>query len=275
MHRLGWCEKKSAMRQPSCFSKKFFFFFRKFFDEFSVFSFSSTSKETRRKTFDRSFSRRNMLSFFAFFHQKTEQTLYHPLRAFRFGRRERKRERTSSRPLFAPLEGEESNALSTLPPLLSLRSREGGKNGLRTQKNPRRTWMWLTGLGLSACTMSGNFIPSRTKNTGMLLPDQVPVALARVELDREAARVADRLGRAALVDDGREARDDGRLHPRRAEEVGAGQVRDVVRRLEEALGRGAAGVDDALRDALAVELSIFFLGVGVGGRRGGRVGVSE
>ena len=32
------------------------------------------------------------------------------------------------------------------------------------------SWMWLTGLGLSACTMSGNFMPSRMKKTGMLLP---------------------------------------------------------------------------------------------------------
>ena len=93
---------------------------------------------------------------------------------------------------------------------------------------------------------------------GHVVPDQVPVALARVELDREAARVADGLWRAALVDDRREARDDGRLRPGRAEEVGAGQVRDVVGRLEEALGGGAAGVDDALGDALAVKLHFFF-----------------
>ncbi len=27
------------------------------------------------------------------------------------------------------------------------------------------SWMWFLGLGLSACTMSGNLMPSRTKNT--------------------------------------------------------------------------------------------------------------
>lgn len=32
------------------------------------------------------------------------------------------------------------------------------------------TWMWFLGLGFSAWTMSGNFMPSRMKNTGMLLP---------------------------------------------------------------------------------------------------------
>jgi hypothetical protein len=30
--------------------------------------------------------------------------------------------------------------------------------------------MWDFGFGLSACTISGNFIPSRTKNTGKLFP---------------------------------------------------------------------------------------------------------
>lgn len=32
------------------------------------------------------------------------------------------------------------------------------------------SWMWDLGLGLRAWTMSGNFMPSRMKNTGMLLP---------------------------------------------------------------------------------------------------------
>lgn len=27
------------------------------------------------------------------------------------------------------------------------------------------SWMWLLGLGLNACTMSGNFMPSRMKKT--------------------------------------------------------------------------------------------------------------
>lgn len=107
--------------------------------------------------------------------------------------------------------------------------------------------------------------PVPHEEDGHVVPDQVPVPLARVELDREPARVADRLGRAALVDDGGEARYDRRLRPGRAEEVGAGEVRDVVGGFEEALGGGAAGVDDALRDALAVELGV--CGVCGGGGR--------
>jgi hypothetical protein len=48
------------------------------------------------------------------------------------------------------------------------------------------------------------------KNTWRLLPDQVPVAGLGVELHREAARVAQRLGRVAAVDDAREAAEHGR-----------------------------------------------------------------
>mmetsp|Transcript_15125 Transcript_15125/g.37689 ORF Transcript_15125/g.37689 Transcript_15125/m.37689 type:complete len:240 (+) Transcript_15125:1588-2307(+) len=83
---------------------------------------------------------------------------------------------------------------------------------------------------------------------------QVKVALARIELDGKAARVAQRLGAAALVRDGGEARDDGRLHAGRAQEVGAREMAHVVRHLEKALGHHAARVHDALGDALAVKL---------------------
>lgn len=46
----------------------------------------------------------------------------------------------------------------------------------------------------------------------------------------------------------------GGLGARGPEEVGAGDVGDVVGALEEALGGGAAGVDHALRDALPGEV---------------------
>lgn len=65
----------------------------------------------------------------------------------------------------------------------------------------------------------------------------VLVALTRVELDRKAAGVADGLRGPALVDDRREARDQGRLHSRRAQKVGARDVRDVVRHLHRTPGQ--------------------------------------
>jgi len=56
------------------------------------------------------------------------------------------------------------------------------------------------------------------------------------------------------MDDCREAHDHGRLRPRRAEHVGARQVRHVVRHLEKPLGAGPPGVHHALGDALAVKV---------------------
>ena len=44
----------------------------------------------------------------------------------------------------------------------------------------------------------------------------------------EAAGVAQRLGGAALMDDGGEAGDEGRLHPRRPEHISGREMRDVV-----------------------------------------------
>ena len=139
------------------------------------------------------------------------------------------------------------------PPLY--RSAQGrGEKRFKNPKNPETHLQVVDRIGLERVHHVRELHPVSHEEHGHVVAHEVPVALARVELDREAARVADRLGRAALVDDGREARDHGRLRPRRAEEVGAGEVRDVMRRLEEALGRGAAGVDDALRNALPVKL---------------------
>lgn len=45
-------------------------------------------------------------------------------------------------------------------------------SGMWEKKSAMRqpSWMWFLGLGFSAWTMSGNLMPSRTKNTGKLLP---------------------------------------------------------------------------------------------------------
>ena len=186
-------------------------------------------------------------------------------------------------PLFAPLEGDGKKLLRSAvrsarrrrkqrsfnsPPPFIAPLKGGGKKRFKNPKKPETHLQVVDRIGLERVHHVRELHPVSHEEHGHVVAHEVPVALARVELDREAARVADRLGRAALVDDGREARDHGRLRPRRAEEVGAGEVRDVMRRLEEALGRGAAGVNDALRDALAVELSIFFWGGGVGGAGG-------
>ena len=89
---------------------------------------------------------------------------------------------------------------------------------------------------------------------GEVVPNQIEVPLAGVELDGEAARVADGLGAAALVDDGGEAGDERGLDAGRAEEIGAGEVGDVVRDLEEALGACPPRVDNSFRDSLPSEI---------------------
>ena len=93
-----------------------------------------------------------------------------------------------------------------------------------------------------------------------VVADEVPVAVLGVELDREAARVADRLGGVAPAGHGGEAQRDVGALARLLEELGAGElgdrlVADLARGLEVAERGRAARVDDALRDALAVEVA--------------------
>ena len=86
-----------------------------------------------------------------------------------------------------------------------------------------------------------------------VVADEVVVALGRVELQREAARVAPRVGRALLAGDRREA---GEHLGRRArlEQRGLGVRRDVLGGLELPERARALRVHVALRDALAVEV---------------------
>ena len=86
-----------------------------------------------------------------------------------------------------------------------------------------------------------------------VVADEVVVALGRVELQREAARVAPGVGGALLAGDGGEAREHlGRRA--RLEQRGLGVRRHVLGRLEHAERARALGVHVALRDALAVEV---------------------
>ena len=83
---------------------------------------------------------------------------------------------------------------------------------------------------------------------GDVVADEVKVALPGVELDGEASRVPQGLRRAALVDHGAEPDDDGGLGAGGAQEVGAGQVADVVCHLEgQRGGSGRAGPTDRMR----------------------------
>ena len=87
-----------------------------------------------------------------------------------------------------------------------------------------------------------------------VVADQVPVALVGVELDREAAHVARRVGRAALAGHGREAHEDRRALSRLGEQRRPGVALQRLVALEEAVSAGAARVHDALGNALVVEV---------------------
>ncbi len=83
---------------------------------------------------------------------------------------------------------------------------------------------------------------------------QVPVALARVEFDRETAHVAGRVHRARAAGDGGEAGEElGALADLR-KDVGPGVFRQRPGEFEIAVRRRASGMDDPLGDPLMVEM---------------------
>ena len=83
---------------------------------------------------------------------------------------------------------------------------------------------------------------------------QIPVAFVGVELDGKATDVARSVGRATFPSDGGEAREHRRDLAGGLERSGAGEGRHRLVGLEEAVGRGAARVHDALGDALVIEV---------------------
>ena len=83
---------------------------------------------------------------------------------------------------------------------------------------------------------------------------QVPVAFLGVELHREAAHVPRGVGRSGAAGDGGDAHEHRGLLPGALEEVGLGDVRQALVELEIAVGGRAAGVDDAFRNPLVVEV---------------------
>ena len=89
---------------------------------------------------------------------------------------------------------------------------------------------------------------------GRVVADEVVVPLFGVELEREATRVAHRVGTAELAGDGRDAREHRRALADMGQEGRARPLRHVLGHLEEAVRPGALGMDDALGHALAVEV---------------------
>src|SRR5579862_5026547 len=92
------------------------------------------------------------------------------------------------------------------------------------------------------------------KEDGRVVPDEIPVPLVRIELERKPAYVALGVCRAALARDGRESREHGRRLADAREERGPAVARDVLRHREGAIRAGPLGVHGTLGNPLAVEL---------------------
>ncbi len=96
-----------------------------------------------------------------------------------------------------------------------------------------------------------------------VVADEVPIAVHRLELDREAARIALGLGRFLGARNGREPHEHRCLHAGLVEDPGAGVfgrrlVADLAIGLEIAVRPGAPGMHHALGDPLAVEMCDLF-----------------
>ena len=85
---------------------------------------------------------------------------------------------------------------------------------------------------------------------GLVVEHPVVVAVGRLELDGPAVEVADRVGGAVFRADGGDAGEQLGLLAEAGEEVGVGDVGDVVGHFEVAACAGSFGVHDPFWDAL-------------------------
>jgi hypothetical protein len=88
---------------------------------------------------------------------------------------------------------------------------------------------------------------------GSVVGNDIPVAFFSSELDGETARVTRAVVRSRLAAHGGEANRNGALCSL-LEDVGLAEILEGFRRLEGSMGTTTLGVDDALRNALAVEV---------------------
>ncbi len=89
---------------------------------------------------------------------------------------------------------------------------------------------------------------------GGVVEHPVPVALVGAQLERKATRIARGVGRPGLATDGGEPRGDAHLLADLPEQRLRGDVAQIVGDLEVAMRAGGFGVDNTLRDTLAIEV---------------------
>ena len=95
------------------------------------------------------------------------------------------------------------------------------------------------------------------KKTGVLLPTRSQLPLLGVELQSEAAYITFRIGGAPLAGNGREAQQALGGLSNCGEHLRFAVFRNVVGDRKRSVSCRALGVNDALRDALAVEVRVF------------------
>src|SRR5690349_9200954 len=102
--------------------------------------------------------------------------------------------------------------------------------------------------------MSGNLMASWMKNTGILLPDNVPVAFLGVELDGEAAHIARQVSRSLAAGDGGKAYERGRALSGTLKQVGAGVFRERLVGFEVSVRAVASRVHHPLRNPFVIKV---------------------
>ena len=115
----------------------------------------------------------------------------------------------------------------------------------------------VVGFGLRRMNQIGKFHRILDEEHRDVVADQIPIALIRVELHRETAHIARRVGRATLAGHGRESDEHrcllaGLREGRRPGQLGQGFVGFKV-----AVRGGATRMDDALGDPLMIKMGDF------------------
>jgi hypothetical protein len=116
--------------------------------------------------------------------------------------------------------------------------------------------LWRLVLGaLLLADEVGKLVGVAHPENGRVVADQVPVAFLGINLDCETPKVALGVGRSALPGDVRETHETLALRAP-LQGLGLGVAADIASNLERTVSAGALGMDDALGNALAVEIGV-------------------
>ena len=101
------------------------------------------------------------------------------------------------------------------------------------------------------------FVGIADKEDRRVVADKIPVAFLGIEFEGKSAHIPFGIGGAALTGDSGETEEALGLLAGGGEDRGFGVFGDVVGHGKGAIGGGAFGMDDALRDPLTVEVGVF------------------